>query len=227
MMRRAMRREPAHAEPPSSDPADDRAQRHGATAALRRLAEEPGPERFVVADILGALGDQGFGLLILLLALPNALPGPVIPGFSVPFALAIGALGLQLALGLHAPRLPRALKRLSVRRDRFRRFVLRTEPLLRRLERWLRPRPSGLTQGVGERLVGVALIALSAVLALPVPLGNLPIALSIIIIALGLLEGDGRALTVGLAAGLAATLWNATLIFAGAVIFETAAHLAR
>ena len=206
--------------------ADDRHGR-GAAAALRRLADEDQRPRFAVADLLSALGDQGFGLLILLLALPNALPGPMIPGFSAPFALAIGLLGLQLARGFPMPRLPGWLKRRSMPQERFRRFVLRTEPVLRRLERWLRPRPSGLTQGPGERLVGVALIALSAVLVLPVPFGNLPIALSIMIIALGLLEGDGRALILGLAAGLLATLWNASLIFAGAAILEATAHLAK
>jgi len=199
----------------------------GAAAALRRLADEHQSPRFAVADLLSALGDQGFGLLILVLALPNALPGPMIPAFSVPFALAIGALGLQLALGFPMPRLPGWLKRLSVPHERFRRFVLRTEPLLRRFERWLKPRSSGLTQGLGERLIGVALVALSVVLALPVPFGNAPIALSIMIIALGLLEGDGRALTLGLATGLLATLWNASLIFAGAVILEAAAHLPK
>lgn len=157
------------------------------------------------------------------LALPNAVPGPLIPGFSIPFALGIAALGLQLAMGLHTPRLPRWLKRLSMRQDHFRRFVDRTEPLLLRLERWLRPRPSSLTDGPGERLMGVALIALSLVLALPVPFGNLPIALSILVIALGLLEGDGLALTLGLAAGLAAALWNVAVIFAGAELIEAAA----
>jgi hypothetical protein len=114
-----------------------------------------------------------------------------------------------------------------VPRERLRRFVLRTEPLLRRLERWLQPRPSGLTAGPGGRLVGLVLIALSAVLALPVPFGNIPVALSIIVVALGLLEGDGKALTVGLAAGFLATLWNGMLIFAGAIIFEAAAHLPK
>jgi hypothetical protein len=199
----------------------------GAAGALRRLADEHQAPRFAVGDLLSALRDRGFGLLILVLALPNALPGPMIPAFSVPFALAIGLLGVQLMRGFPMPRLPGWLKRLSMPTERFRRFVLRTEPLLRRLERWLRPRPSGLTQGSGERLIGVVLIALSAVLALPVPFGNLPIALSIMAIALGLLEGDGRALALGLAAGVLATLWNASLIFAGAVILEAAAHLPK
>ncbi|HEV2546682.1 MAG TPA: exopolysaccharide biosynthesis protein [Stellaceae bacterium] len=197
----------------------------GIAAALRQLAEEHRSDRFAVADLLAALGDQGFGLLILLLALPNVVPGPMIPGFSVPFAIGIALLGLQLAVGWHSPRLPGWLKRLAIERRRFERFVLRTESVLLRLERWLRPRPSGLTEGPGERLVGVSLIALSLILALPVPFGNAPMGLGIIIIALGLLEGDGRALVIGLAASLAATLWNVALIIAGAELFVAATRM--
>jgi hypothetical protein len=199
--------------------------RAGTAASLRCLADRHGKPRFSIDDLLAALGDQGFGLLVFALALPNALPGPLIPGFSVPFAIGIAALGLQLALGMHAPRLPRRLRLLSMERHRFVRLVDRAEPWLRRLERWLRPRPSPLTVDPGERLVGIALIALSIVLALPVPFGNTPVALSIIVIALGQLEGDGVALMAGIAAGLAASLWNAFLIFAGAELFQAAARL--
>jgi len=201
------------------------ARRGGTAAALRWLADHHHRPRFAIADLLAALGDQGFGLLILALALPNAVPGPLVPGFSVPFALGIAALGLQLAFGLHTPRLPRWMRRLSIERSRFRRLVDRTEPLLLRLERWLRPRPSALTAAPGERLVGVALVGLSLALALPVPFGNTPVALSIIVIALGQLEGDGRALLLGLATGAAAMLWNAALVVAGAELFQAAAHL--
>lgn len=203
-------------------PAPERA---GTAAALRRLADRRDDARLSIDDLLRALGDQGFGLLIFALALPNALPGPMIPGFSVPFALGIAALGVQLALGLHTPRLPRWLRHLSMEQRRFCRLVDRTEPWLQRLERWLRPRPSALTAEPGERLVGIALIALSVVLALPVPFGNTPIALSIILIALGQLEEDGVALLLGIAAGLAAALWNAFLIIAGAELFRAATHL--
>lgn len=199
--------------------------RGGTAAALRGLADRhPGP-RLAIDDVLAALGDQSFGLLILALALPNALPGPLIPGLSLPFALGIGALGLQLAWGLHTPTLPRWLRGLALEQQRFRRFVDRAEPLLLRLERWLRPRPSRLTAGLGKRLVGLALVALSVVLALPIPFGNTPVALSIMVIALGLLEGDGLALLVGVAAGAAAAAWNAALVFAGAELFQAATNL--
>jgi hypothetical protein len=204
---------------------EERTTGRGTAAALRLLAEGHDAPRFSVADLIAALGEQGFGLLILLLALPNAVPGPMIPGFSVPFALGIAALGFQLAMGWHAPRLPGWLKRVAMPTERFRRFVERAEPLLLRLERWLRPRPSDFTQGTGERFVGVALIALSLALALPVPFGNLPIAISIVIIALGLLESDGKALRLGLGAGLAAVLWNAAVVVAGAELIESLLRL--
>src|SRR5690348_16226157 len=141
--------EPSHAGPLLS-PFGAGASR-GTAASLRWLAEQHDRPRFAIADLLAALGDQGFGLLVLALALPNAVPGPMIPGFSVPFALGIAALGLQLALGLHTPRLPRRLRQLSLPRERFRRLVDRAEPLLLRLEHWLRPRPSALTSGAAER----------------------------------------------------------------------------
>ncbi len=197
----------------------------GTASALRRLADGDAAAPLAVADLLAALGDQGFGLLILLLALPNAIPGPLLPGFSVPFALGIAALGLQLALGWPAPRLPTWVLRRPLRRDRFRRFIDRAEPLLRRVERWVRPRPSPLTHDVGERLMGLLLVALSVVLAFPIPFGNVPIALSIIVIACGLLEADGVALLVGVIAGGVAAAWNAVVVFAGAELIEAAGTL--
>jgi hypothetical protein len=66
---------------------------------------------------------------------------------------------------------------------------------------------------------------LSAVLALPIPLGNTPMALSIMLIALGLLEGDGLALMLGLPVGVVAVLYNGVLVFAGTRLFEAATHL--
>jgi hypothetical protein len=196
----------------------------GTAAGLRRLAARPQP-RLSLGDFLETLGDQSFGFLLFVLALPNALPGPLIPGLSVPFALAIAALGLQLAWGLHVPRLPGWMRRWSLPQQRFRRLVGRSEPLLLRLERWLRPRRSPLTEAPGERLIGVALVGLSLVLALPIPFGNTPVALSVMLIGLGQLEGDGIALMVGLAAATAAVLWNAALVFAGAELLGAVVKL--
>ncbi len=173
--------------------------------------------RISLGELLDALADHGFGLLILVPAVVNAIPGPHIPGFSIPFAIALVVLGTQLALGWTSPWVPGRIRRWSVTSDRYARFLARILPIIRRVEAWLRPRPSWLTEPIGTRVVGVAVVLESIVLALPVPFGNGAIAYALIVLALGLMEEDSRALGLGLVLGVLALLWNAALIAGGAL----------
>jgi hypothetical protein len=195
------------------------------SAALCRLAEtHPGP-RVLLADLADALGEHGFGLLILLLALPNAIPGPAVPGLSTITGLPLTLLALQLACGWTRPRLPGAVMRRSIPLESFRRWVERAAPRLRRLERHFGRRPSPLTTPAGHRSIGAALVVLGFVLSLPVPLGNLPAAVSIMVLALGLLEEDSRALLAGLGAGALSCFWVGVLLVAGMEIVHAVAAL--
>lgn len=178
-------------------------------------------ERISVGDLLDALADHGFGLLILVPALINAIPGPHIPGFSLPFAIALVILGAQLALGWSSPWVPRRVRRWSVTSAGYARFLGRVLPTIRKVESWLRPRPSWLTDPIGTKVIGVAVILESVVLALPIPFGNGAIAYALIVLALGLMEEDSRALGLGLLFGILALVWNAALVAGGAfAIFE-------
>lgn len=174
-------------------------------------------ERISLGDFLDALSDHGFGLLILAPALVNAIPGPHIPGFSLPFAIALVVLGAQLAMGWTSPWVPGVVRRWSVSATGYSRFLDRALPPIRRVEAWLRPRPSWLTEPAGARAIGIAVIVMSIVLALPVPFGNGPIAYALVVVALGLMEEDGRALGLGLGLGVLALAWNAALIAGGAL----------
>lgn len=185
-----------------------------ASTLLRGLAEAA-PERVSLGAVTAALKDRGIGIAVLCLALPNALPGPALPGISALLALPIVWLGLEMARGRNHPRFPRWLRERSVGRRRFVGLVARAAPLLDRLERWLEPRPGWLTRGPGQRLPGLALILYGLVLAMPIPLGNLPIAVAITVLALGLIERDSRALLSGLVLGALACLWNALLVGIG------------
>ena len=187
------------------------------SALLRELAAGAG-ERISLEELGAALEDRAFGILVLCLALPNAVPGPYIPGFSAVLALPIVWLGLQLALGRSEPRLPGFLRRRSFTRARFARFLDRATPLLLRIEGWLGPHPGWLTEPRGHRFLGLALVVYGFGLSLPVPLGNLPVALGISILALGLIEEDSRALRWGLAAGLLGCLWLLALVSFGVAV---------
>lgn len=171
--------------------------------------------RISVGELLDALSDHGFGLLILVPALINAIPGPHIPGFSLPFAIGLIVLGAQLASGRPSPWIPGRVRRWSVTSSGYARFLDRVLPIIRRVEAWLGPRPSWLTEPPGQRVIGVTVVLLSLVLAFPIPFGNAPIAFALVVLALGLMEEDSRALSLGLALGGLAFAWNAALVAGG------------
>jgi hypothetical protein len=173
--------------------------------------------RISVGELLDALSDHGFGLLILVPALINAIPGPHIPGFSLPFAIGLIVLGAQLARGRPSPWIPRRVRQWSVTSSGYARFLDRVLPIVRRVEAWLGPRPSWLTEPAGQRVIGVTVVLLSLVLAFPIPFGNAPIAFALVVLALGLMEEDGRALSLGLVLGVLALAWNAALVAGGAL----------
>ncbi|HKX09366.1 MAG TPA: exopolysaccharide biosynthesis protein [Stellaceae bacterium] len=187
------------------------------SAALALILVSHTTERISVGELLDALADHGFGLLILVPALFNAIPGPHIPGFSLPFAIALVVLGAQLAMGWSSPWVPRRVRRWSVTSTGYARFLNRILPTIRKAEGWLRPRPSWLTDPIGTRIIGVAVILQSVVLALPIPFGNGAIAYALIVLALGLMEEDSRALGLGLLFGILALVWNAALVAGGAL----------
>ena len=179
---------------------------------LEGLARQhPGPA-VTLQEVADALGERGFGVLIFLLAVPNALPGPPIPGFSAVFAIPLALLAAQVMAGRDEPWLPRRLMRRSFPVDRFRRMVGHATPRMRRIEKFLRPRP-GLPD---RRLLGAALLALILAMALPIPLVNLPPAAVICVVALGMVEKDGRAVRLGLVLGACAIAWVVAVTFGGA-----------
>ena len=76
----------------------------------------------------------------------------------------------------------------------------------------MRPRLTVLLSWTGERLIGIAILILALVLALPIPFANWLPACAIAIIALAIVEKDGVAVLAGLAVGVL------SLIVAAAVV---------
>ena len=104
---------------------------------LTKLAAEPG-ERLSVAAIFANLGDRAFGLSIVILGLPAAVPMP--PPIPLICAALLLALAVQMIFGRKTPWAPRALLAKSVAQSDVRRVAARVVPLVQRLERWTRPR---------------------------------------------------------------------------------------
>lgn len=195
----------------------------GISAVLERLAADAGDgaaQRISLGDVADALRERGFGLMFLLLALPNALPGPAMPGLSTITGLPQAFLALELARGKDEPELPGWLRRRSMSRDGFRRLVDRLKPTLLRLEAVIRPRYPRLTEPAAERLLGAFGVAAALVLSLPLPTANLVMGWGLAAIGLGLMERDGGAVVAGLAISVLGIAWSAALLWLGSEAFE-------
>ena len=191
---------------------------------LRDLAHDTNRERISVGDLLEALGDRALAALLFVFAVPNVLPVP--PGTSVVLGAPLVFLAAQLAFG-RRPWLPAVIARRTMTRADFATLIRRIGPWLERAERLLRPRVVWLALPPMEYLVGLVCLLLAAVLVLPVPLGNMLPALSISLLALGILERDGLWILAGLAtaavsavvvSGVVFAMFKAALFFANEVL---------
>jgi hypothetical protein len=72
--------------------------------------------------------------------------------------------------------------------------------------------PERLLSWTGERVIGLGLLVLTVVLALPIPFGNWLPAFAICIIGLAMVEKDGLAVLAGFAVGAV------SLVVAGTVV---------
>lgn len=167
---------------------------------LNRIASDTTRERIAVGDLLKAMQERAFGPLMLIFALPNALPTP--PGTSSVLGAPLVFLTAQLALG-RSPWLPPIISRRSIARKDFAAFVAKATPWLAKAEGLLRPRLGVLAHPPAENIVGLMCFVLAVVLVLPIPLGNMLPALAICILALGILERDGVWVVVGMALAVA------------------------
>jgi hypothetical protein len=184
-----------------------------------RMAAAP---RVAFRDIVGALGDRAFGVLLALLAVPNMLPVNYIPGLALAFAVPLALIGLQLAFGLDRPRFPGFVERRTIAGAQFQGVVARIVPVLERAERHVRPRWSALVSAPAERAMGLAGIFLALVLSLPIPFGNFLPAFGLLAFGLALVEKDGRMAALGFAVSAACLAALAALAAFGGEILRAA-----
>jgi hypothetical protein len=167
---------------------EDRKRGRAFSEILRAIADGTGSDRVSVGNLLEAMGDRGFGPLMLVFAIPNLIPAP--PGTSSVLGAPLVFLAAQLAFGKH-PWLPKLIADRSMARADFAALVKRVNPWLLKAERLFRPRLDTLVRPPAEYGIGVLCLILAIILVLPIPLGNNPPALAICLFSFGILERDG------------------------------------
>ncbi len=175
---------------------------------LEDLLRRAPPDRVTLEWIIANLRERSFGVVILMLALIGLLPGA-----SLPIAILLPVPAVQLILARPEPRLPRFIANRRVAVARLARLVARVAPVLRRLERVVRPR--WLAEfAATERIVGVTILLMAASMFSPFPFSHVIPLLVTMLIAVAYLEDDGLLLCIALVAAVvslaitAAALWG-------------------
>lgn len=182
---------------------------------LERIGAHGG-EKLYLGEVVEAFGERAFGAVMLLFAIVNMLPWP--PGGTTLTGAPLLFLSAELAWGRDTLWLPNWLAHASVRRETFRRMTGRLMKVIRATEALSRPRLYFLTGRLGQGLIGLACLVLSAILVLPVFGGNLIPAVAMGFFALGIMQRDGLAvllgwITTGVTVAVLVFAWN--LVVAG------------
>ncbi|MEN9229869.1 MAG: exopolysaccharide biosynthesis protein [Thermostichus sp. DG02_5_bins_236] len=167
------------------------------------LQSSPAPEegsleeRIRIEQILKLTGERSFGLFLVVLSLPSALPVPA-PGYSTPFGFFILLLAVQLAAGRTTPWLPPQVLNKSIQLKQFQKLVQVAIPWLQRIEKISRPRWTSLcTTRLGQGVLGTLISLMGISMIIPIPGTNTLPAIGVFITAFGLMEEDGILCSLG------------------------------
>jgi hypothetical protein len=159
-----------------------------------------------LGELLDAAGEQTYGLLVLLLSLPNLIPGLNV-GLAPVGGIGLMALGAQLAWGTPHPWVPVRIQAQPIHKGRIKDALAKLEAQLSRL-RWRGARPGPLS----HRWIGACIAWTGFLLAVPVPLpfGNQLPAAILCLLGAALLEERPTWAWIGAAASLCNTLYFAS-----------------
>ncbi len=159
-----------------------------------------------IGELLELLKRRSYGALLIMLSLAG-----LIPGISFFAGIADFLLGLQIALGFQAPRLPHIIQKQKINRNKMLRFTKEVMPWLVRIEEYVKPRWEPVSSANFRRVIGLMICMLSFVAVLPLPFINFLPNFAIICLALGIIERDGLCLLIGSAIAVFA-IWVGSIM---------------
>jgi hypothetical protein len=157
-------------------------------------------EHVAIQDIVPAVGQRGFGPLLLIPGIAAASPLSGIPGVPTTMGLLAMLVAAQMVWGRSQLWLPQWLLRRKVTRRRLDRAVEVVSPVARFLDKLIRPRLTWLTQAFATRVVAGLCVAVAATMP---PLELVPFAATsagavLAMFGMALLADDGLLVLLGL-----------------------------
>jgi len=173
-------------------------------------------EHITLRQLLTIMGENGLLLLCGLMSLPFLFPVSI-PGVSTVFGAGIILIGVAVTLNT-LPWLPKTLADRRMESAKLRPVLERGVRLLRKIDRFFKPRLSILTNSaVINRLNGLALIAAGVLLMAPlgfIPFSNTLPGVAVLLLSTGISQRDGLIVLGGYAMIGLTILYFSALAFA-------------
>ncbi|MGQ0571639.1 MAG: exopolysaccharide biosynthesis protein [Armatimonadota bacterium] len=170
------------------------------SAVIEAVLDEAKTRPISLGDLVDRTADRGFGLLLLVLGLPMLIP-ILPPGASTIVGPIYAAFAVQMLSGSTRPWIPRRLRDRVLEPGTVKALRERGVPLIRRAERFSRPRGVWLSEKVVLRLVGIMVFLMGLVLLSPLPFLNTLPAISVMLIGMGMLNRDAVFMGAGAVVG--------------------------
>ena len=177
---------------------------HSISDIFIKLDKQITGEEVSISNLLEAVHERGFGLILLILAIPMALPIPVPPGINILLASPLILLTAQQAIGRHTIWLPQWMLKKTIKRSKMSAIIKSILPWSARLEKFIKPRLEFVTHGAFSCLIGVFGLIMALTICIPLPLTNTVPSLGIALMSVGVIMRDGLAVLSGAMIGM---LW--------------------
>lgn len=160
---------------------------------LTKVVNAGGSETVSFRDVLDAFGQRLFGPMLMVPAFIAVAPTGAIPGMSLITGSVIGLIAGQLLLMRKTPWLPQKLTQASLSQEKLAQSVERAQPYVEKVDSFIRPRLTGLTEPPFQQVLAAICIAMALSMF---PLALLPFAVAIpgaavLLIGIGLTTHDG------------------------------------
>lgn len=163
---------------------------HSLSEDLSSVIRASEANTYRLGDFIRVSGDRAFGIVLLLLSLPSALPIPA-TGISTPLGIGMFLIALQMIAGRQTLWLPERVLKIKISRSIAVRMVKGLNTVLRLFEKIIRPRFEWMSRRSGHLFTGLLVASLAVVMQVPIPLTNTLPAAVIFCLALCQMEDDG------------------------------------
>ncbi|MBS3947536.1 MAG: exopolysaccharide biosynthesis protein [Dethiobacter sp.] len=150
-----------------------------------------------VGELMSRVAERGFGLLLVVLALPTLFP-ILPPGSAATVGFLYILIGFQMLVGRPYPWLPQRVKNYKLSEKTALKLRERGVAFFKKLERFSRSRWFFVEGKIMLRVVAITIIIMGFILFTPLPFMNTLPAFAVMLLGTGLLNRDGIFLLAGL-----------------------------